>query len=136
MAGKPPGWIVLGVLRVLAEQGPLTGAGLRLALGAEQREISSVISRMCRVLPTKPKRLFIREWVRDDEGSSTAHPRAVYDIGDLPDARKPKPDRAAVTKRCRDRKAKRVSSVWEFAMPRRARQAREKQHQGAPDVHP
>jgi hypothetical protein len=129
MAGLPPGWIVLGVLRVLDEQGPLTGAGLRRALGAEQREISSVICRMCRVLPTKPKRIYIKEWVRDDEGSTTAHPRAVYDIGDLPDAPRPKPNRAAVTKRCRDRKAARVSSVWEFAMPRRARQAREKQYQ-------
>lgn len=131
MAGKPPGWIVLGVLRVLAEQGPMTGAGIRRELGAEQREICGVISRMTRVLATKPKRLYIVRWIFDDEGSSTAHPRAVYDIGDLPDARKPKPNRAAVTKRCRQRKAARVSSVWEFALSRRARAK-----QGATSVHP
>ena len=127
MAGRPPGWIVLGITAALEDQGEMTGAALHRALNANQREISSVISRMTRTLATRPKRLYVARWVFDEEGSDIAQPRAVYALGDLPCARKPKSNRAAVTRRARLKASTRVASVWDFALSRRARQAQRKQ---------
>ena len=121
MPGKPPGPVVLGILRVLAEQGPTTRAGLARELGLPRSAMSAVLTRMNRKLATKAKRVYICGWTMDDEGSTMAYPRALYDIGDKPDKPKPKPDPIEKQRRYRRNKQTRVASVWEFATPRRKR---------------
>jgi len=45
-----------------------------------------------------PKRLYIKSYVYDQEGERF-YPRAVYDLGDKPDAKKPKSDKLKVKRR-------------------------------------
>lgn len=124
MSGKPPGPIVLGILALLERDGPMTRAGLCRALGRPKLEVASVVSRLNRTLKSVPKRIYICGYVYDEEGSRIAYPRALYDLGDKPDVKRPGPDRKAVAKRWRDSTRQRVSSVWEFAMSRRVRDER------------
>lgn len=121
MSGKPPGPIVLGILAALERDGPMTRAALCRALGRPKVEVASVVSRLNRALKIRPKRIYICGYVYDEEGSRIAYPRAVYDLGDKPDAKRPRPDRKAVAKRWRESTRQRVNSVWQFAMSRRER---------------
>ena len=123
MPGKPPGPIVLGILAALERDGPMTRAALCRTIGRTPYEVASVVSRLNRPLKLQPKRIHVVGYVYDEEGSDIAYPRAVYAIGDGPDARKPAPDRKAVAKRWRDRKKLKVNSVWQWAMSRSQRAA-------------
>lgn len=121
MAGKPPGPIVRGILAYLGEVGEATRAELMLALGLEKTKCGAVVSRLNKKLKSRPKRLYIVRYVYTDDSNGRTYPRAVYALGDLPDARRPKPDRAAVAKRYRNRERHRVSDVFQWAQPRRVR---------------
>lgn len=121
MPGKPPGWMVVGILDALKE-GPLTRAAICRELGAEKGELSSVISRLNRALPMRPKRIYVKDYTHEDEGSHIKYPRARYALGDLPDAKKPKPTpRKIIARRWREHAKTHVASVFEFGMSRRMR---------------
>lgn len=75
------------------------------------------MSNLIRDLPATPRRAHIREWVYDMEGQRP-YPRAVYALGDKPNAKKPGPKkRTEVVNAYRARlKAKyRNSSVFNLA---------------------
>jgi hypothetical protein len=124
MPGKPPGEIVLGVLRLIEECGPMTRSGLCRALGKERAAVASVISRMNRAWPCVPKRLYVSGYVYDDDdGVGRRYPRAQYDIGDLPDARKPRKKPKEVSKRYRENNKMQVNSVFMLGQPARGRRS-------------
>lgn len=123
MPGKPPGKLVLAILAALERDGPMTRAAICKAIGVDRLSAASVVSRLCRELPTRPKRVYISHYVYDEEGGRTNYPRAVYALGNCPDAKRPKPQpREAIARRYRQRRKFKVASVWEWAMSRRARE--------------
>ena len=122
MAGKPPGPIVLGILAHLAEHGPTTRAELCRAIGCDKSAAGSVISRLARPGATTPKRVYVYDYVHEDDGARR-YPRALYDLGDFPDKRKPRRDRAAVSQRYRERNRGQVASVFDLGRAGRARRA-------------
>lgn len=105
------------ILRVLSELGPMTRAEICRELGSSAVNVSSLMSNLIRDLPATPRRAHIREWVYDMEGQRP-YPRAVYALGDKPNAKKPGPKkRTEVVNAYRARlKAKyRNSSVFNLA---------------------
>lgn len=117
MPGQPPGPLVLGVIAVLEQEEELTRAEICRALNIDRFLGSSVVTRMRRATKTLPKRIYIVRWVyEDDEGRY--YPRAVFALGNKPDARKPKPNKAKDNSaRFRARKRDRASSVFNWAQP-------------------
>ncbi len=105
----------------------MTRAALCRALKSDKAGTGSVVSRMHKQLKSVPRRIHIADYTHYDEGSFIAYPRALYALGDLPDAKRPpRQSRKKIVKRCREARKARVSSVFEFAMPRRAREAHRK----------
>lgn len=124
MHGKPPGPLVLGVLAALQEHHELTRAEICRIMGTSRFLASSVISRLNRELPTLPKRIYVVRWVHDDDTAARNYPRAVYALGNLPDAKKPKPKPAKEnSRRWREKERNQVNSVFMWAQPRRVRAA-------------
>ena len=121
--GKPAGYIVLGILRVLEESGPMTRKDIEIETKIDKSLVSPVISRLNKQQKTRPKRIYIREYVYESEdGRGLFYPRAVYAVGDLPDARKPKPMSTATrNRRYRDRNKTFVSSVFALGIANKYR---------------
>lgn len=107
---------VQAVLAALAEHGPLTRLQLRELTGVGETAIHS----MHRGLP---KQLYIVRYVRDAPDGRT-YPRAVFAVGDRPDARKPRN-----TPRKQDPRIGSVvgvASIFEVGLSRRQRLAARK----------
>jgi hypothetical protein len=121
MPGKPPGAIVLGIIATIKEHGPSTTSEIRRHLGRGKNEVGSVVSRMSKAQKLVPKRLRVVGYVYDDEGSKLSYPRAVYDLGDGPDAPPPGAKRKKVRQRYWSRKRGRVASVFDLGVPFRER---------------
>jgi hypothetical protein len=129
--GKPPGPIVLGVIEVLEREGEATMAEIAKALGRSRFDCSQVVSRMRKPTKMLPKRLYIVRWVYTDDSGGRPYPRAVMALGDKRDAPKPKPKtHAQIRVEYRARERHRVNSVWQWAAPRRLRQAQRQGEQG------
>jgi hypothetical protein len=84
----------------LEDAGEATFNEAAAALDACPRSISAVLSRMNRLVP---KRVYIKRYVFEDDTTSYRYPRAVYTLGDKPDAVKPVRDVRATAKRSRER---------------------------------
>jgi hypothetical protein len=108
------------ILTLLAEVGPMSRAEICAHLGRDKDAIASVVSRLARPWPRAPKRIHIRAYVYDQEGERR-YPRAVYAIGDRPDAPRPRPDTAANKARYwANRKLRlRGSSIFNWGMNNR-----------------
>lgn len=78
------------ILRVLADFGPMTRAEICRELGPRAINVSSLVSNLIRNLPATPRRAYICGWVYDMEGQRP-YPRAVYALGDRPNAKRPSP---------------------------------------------
>lgn len=111
--GRPAGRMVLGILAQLEQHGEMTRAALMRALDCSQQDLS-VLHRLRKATPEKPKRVHIARYVFDDEGARP-YPRAVYALGDKPDALKP----VALNPR-------RVASVFDLGRPWDDRRAEQK----------
>jgi len=107
------------ILKALADEGPMTRAELCRATGLGHDYASAVLTRLSRAMTTIPKRVYITGYIHDAEGKRR-YPRAVYDLGDKPDAKRPKPDKKAIRKRYDERKRNLVagSSVFTWGMTR------------------
>lgn len=114
---RPYGQLADLILSQLKELGPMTSFEIAQSLGMTKTEISGVLSRLWRVGPKTPKRVYKQSYVHDAE-SSRRYPRAVYALGDSPDAPKPKRDIKANKKRYLQKKNGRVNSVWMLGMTR------------------
>lgn len=124
MSGKPPGPLVLGVLRALKQHHELTRAELCVILGVNRFSGSAVISRMAKKQKTVGKRVYVKYWVHDDGARTRRYPKAVYALGPWPDAPKPSPKTQAENSRAwREKEKSRVSSVFAWGRSRQARAA-------------
>lgn len=107
------------ILHLLAEYDELTRAEICEHLSMDRQYVSAIVSRLNRKTPTLPKRIYIVRYVHDAIGSRR-YPRAVYALGDKPDARKPKSDVRAIKRRYEANLKRRLSgsSVFNLAMSR------------------
>lgn len=116
--------VVQGIIAAIEDIGPSTSLEVGNYLDLPRNSLTSVISRMNKASPRKPKRLYIKEYVHDAEGLKQ-HTRAVYDIGDKPDAKRPKYDKTANKRRsekARERRA--ITSVFELGTPVKVRRTK------------
>ena len=119
--------LATALLKVFEEHGPLTRAEASAILGEDRLVCSAVISRLSKKQKVLPKRLYVYDYVYQDDVNDRYFPRARYAIGDKRNASKPKPDKAAKSKRYRDREKARVASVFHIGIPRRKREELKRQ---------
>jgi len=124
MPGKPPGPMVLGVIRVLEQHKELTRAEICMLLGVRREVGASVVSRMSKWHKTVGKRIYITNWVDDDSTCSRRYLKAVYALGRAPNRPKPAPKSPAEASRdWRAKEKTRVNSVWAWGRSRQERAA-------------
>lgn len=106
------------LLRALIDEGPMTMQDMVRLTGKPKSSIHPILCKMLR--PTKrpvyPKRIYIYQWVYDQEGQKR-YPRPMYAIGDRPDAPRPVADPKANDKRRRDKRRvmRTTNSVFNLA---------------------
>lgn len=116
---------VANILRLLGEVGPMTRAEICQQLGGVDRmNISAIVTRMNRPSKTIPKRIHIARYVFDHEAKKR-YPRAVYALGDAPDAKRPKPNPNANKRRYQEGLKLRMTanSVFNLGLTRRQYEA-------------
>lgn len=84
------------ILAAIAEAGPSTAADLYLEMPEVPRNhIRQALTRLSLVCRAGPhsglRRIHIKAWVYDAEGARNNYPRPVYELGNKPNATKPKP---------------------------------------------
>ena len=114
---RPYGQLADLMINALSEFGPMTSYEIGQSLGMTKSEISGVLSRLHRGGPRVARRVYITHYVYDAE-SSRRYPRAVYKLGDMDDAPKPKRDVKANRRRYEAKVSKQVNSVWMLGMSR------------------
>ena len=79
------------ILEALTDLGPMTRTELERIVHEEVKSkcISPIISRLHKTTPRMGKQIYIQGYVYDAEGGRR-YPRAIYALGALPDAPKPK----------------------------------------------
>lgn len=114
------GSIVERITLLLEQQGAMTRSEICQGLNMGKASISPVMSRMHMESKLYGKRIYISGWVEEAEGARR-YPRAIYSLGNLPDAKKPKRDRLAVRRRYEQGRRKRMTmnSVFNMGKPRR-----------------
>lgn len=114
------GEIVSQILQALKDYGPMTRIELCDALNTTRKSVSAVMTRLNRPSPRVPKRIYVKSYVYDHEGQRY-YPRAVYDLGDKPDAKPPGADPVSARKRYLQRKKMRytANSVFNLALTRK-----------------
>lgn len=122
-------FLVQAVTEALERDGPMTTAMVSAVIGEGRTKIGSVLSRMNRNNKTLGRRVYIESWTTEEEGSGKMYPRAVYALGDKKNApRPPKMSCSERTKRWRNAKRQRVSSVFDLAIPIKQRESNIKSH--------
>ena len=113
------GVIVKEIIRMLQEEGPMTRAEICKRLGRPKDEIAAVVSRLHKRSPRAGKRIHVKEYVYDMEGERT-YPRALYALGDKPDAKRPIADQKAVKRRywARSQLKLKANSVFNLGLSR------------------
>ena len=108
------------IIQILKENGPMTLAEITKELGYARDYVSAVVYRMSKKLAKTPKRLYIKGYTYDMEGQRR-YPRAIFDLGDKEDARKPKSDIKENKRRYRAKQHKinKMNFVFNLAKPRR-----------------
>lgn len=105
--------LVAAVYRCLQDEGQATRAEIARSMGRDTEQIGSVLTRMNKPGVKLRKRIYVIDWVYDDEGDARRYPRAVYAIGDKDDKPKPRAETAAEhTQRYRDKRKGRASSIF------------------------
>jgi len=93
------------ILWALAEEGPMTMQDMMRYTGKPKECVYALLVKLLRptIKPAYPKRVYICQWVYDQEGQKR-YPRPMYALGDLPDAPRPVADKKANDKRRRDKR--------------------------------
>lgn len=114
------GEIVSLILQALKDYGPMTRIELCDVIDTPHKSVSPVLTRLNRASPRSPKRVYVTSYVYDHEGQRY-YPRAVYDLGDKPDAKPPGADPVSARKRYLQRKKMRntANSVFNLALTRK-----------------
>lgn len=131
MTHRNRGDTVADVLALLAEIGPMTRSEMSQHLGIDRRNLSSVVTRMAKDSPRKPQRIYIERYVYDMEGQRS-YPRAVYALGNKPNAKRPKSDPREAKRRYNAKiKARHTTNfVFNLALPRRVYENRKPANSG------
>jgi hypothetical protein len=118
---KPRGTIVSQITEALTVNGPMTRKEICDFIGQHRSKVASVVTRMARETPQRPKRVYIKAY-RYEQDEQRRYPRAVYALGNRPDAKKPRPDlRANKNRHVRNKTEKlRMTSVFNMGLSRRA----------------
>ena len=82
---RKSGELVRQILEALEEHGPMTAIDVCRVLGYERTALSAVLFRMTKKTPRRPKRIYIKGYELEDPGHKR-YPRAVFAIGNRPDA--------------------------------------------------
>lgn len=86
------------VFELFKQYGPMTRVEVERILGVHKYNVKSAVSRLNARSKKFGKRIYVVGYVYDSEGSRR-YPRPQYDVGDMPDAPKPKPDKKAIGRR-------------------------------------
>jgi hypothetical protein len=114
------GTTTAAIERVLADGVPMGSAEIAREIGLSRERVCSCISRMARRNPKVERRVHIAAWVLDDGEGRRRYPRALYALGDLPNAKKPRPETGTeMARRYRERNYGQVASVWDLGKPKR-----------------
>ena len=108
------GQVTTKIVVALSKFGPMTAIEIATKAGLDRNSITAVLSRMCKHNPKTPKRLHISDWTREVPGHRNIL-RAVYDLGDAPDKKRPKPLTSLESTRnyrARQRTKTRINSVF------------------------
>ena len=111
------GVLVAKIERLLRQHGELTSAEICAELDLTRRNGGAVLARMNKASPQLPKRIYKAKYIHEHE-NQRRYPRSVYALGNLPDAKKPKANNAANSKRYRERVNKKVASVFHLGLTR------------------
>lgn len=122
-------FVVEAILKMLAENGPMTRGDICAALGRHRDEVASVVSRLNKKHARLGKRIYIQSWVYEDDTNKRPYPRALYALGDKKDAKKPQPvPGAEKTRQWRAATSMQVSSVFDLGLPVKKRIAKVRVH--------
>lgn len=112
------------ILALLTDLGPMTRSEVSRLLNVERDKCAAIFSRLSRPTrrPPAPRRIHIVGYVFDEEGQRR-YPRAIYTIGDEPDAKKPVPQPKETKRRYLEARKARVASVFELGLNRTQRRA-------------
>lgn len=93
------------LLWALAEEGPMTLQDMVRLTGKPKECVYALLTKMLRptIKPAGPKRIYICQWVYDQEGQKR-YPRPMYALGQAADAPRPVADKKANDKRRRDKR--------------------------------
>lgn len=122
---------VQAIITVLTEQGPLTRGEICQAINRDKSRSAAVVSRLNKNQKTVPKRIYIYDYVYEDELNGRCFPRARYTLGDKPDAKKPKPNHKAAVRRYREKQKLKVASVFDLGLTRKQREERRRETLGS-----
>lgn len=111
------GQIVQQIIEAIQTCGPMTRTELCKHIDTPRNSTAAVVSRLNKPGRETAKRLYICGYVYDQEGERH-YPRAVYDLGDGPDAKKPKADKLGVKRRYVERKKMKYATNSVFNLAR------------------
>jgi len=104
------------MLKALKEFGPMTSVEICTVIGTTKTKSGGILGRLMKKSIQKPKRIYIIDWVMDGEAGKK-YPRPVYALGDKKDKPKPVPSPAENQRRYKQKKARRVNSVFQLGTP-------------------
>jgi hypothetical protein len=112
---------VIDTTAAIVEFGEITAMELAEHLGITRYDAHAVLNRMNKRTKAGLKRIYVVRYIDDHDGART-YPRAVFAMGDKPDARKPKADQLAVKRKYYARLKSRttMNSVFNLGMHWRA----------------
>ena len=121
MSSLNRGQRVTDTTAAIVEFGEITAMELAEYLGITRYDAHAVLNRMNKRTKAGLKRIHIVRYIDDYDGART-YPRAVFAMGDKPDAKKPKADQLAVKRRYYARLKSRttMNSVFNLGLQWRA----------------
>jgi hypothetical protein len=115
------------MLKALKEFGPMTSVELCTVIGTTKTKSGAILGRLMKKSIQKPKRVYIVDWVMDAE-AGRKYPRPVYALGDKKDKPKPVPSPAENQRLYKQKKARRVNSVFQLGTPIKYRMEKHGRH--------
>lgn len=104
------------MLKALEEFGPMTTVEICAHIGTTKDKSGSILCRLMKASPLRPKRIYIFGWTYDSEGARR-YPRPIYAVGDKRDKPMPKRCHNENQRRYRNIKSKMVNSVFQLGTP-------------------
>lgn len=119
------------IIDLLTASGPMTQRELAEELGLEIDLLRGYIGALRQ---RSPGVLYVHSYRRDEDGGRL-YPRALWAVGNEPDAKRPKPlPKTVYNKRGKDKMKTRVASVFHLGVVNKTNQLKAKLFQDATDV--